>query len=490
MSDQAATDNAIALHVNDTHVAARDPGPECSLLQFLREDAGLVGTKEGCASGDCGACTVIVREPDTGRVGTVNSCITPLAHAIGRQVVTVEGVGQPGALHPVQAAMVSEHGSQCGFCTPGFVMSLVAAQLIAQNGKTLIAQDRSTLVRSISGNLCRCTGYRPILSAAAKAHRDTAEQWPEATADAVSALRARADAKQPDNNLPAGYYRPATIVQLQALLPLRLPLIAGCTDFWLEVTQRYRDFSGLIDISEVTELRQITLNQNRLSIGAAVTHSELEAYFAQGPCACEAIVGMLQRFGSPQIRNRGTIGGNIANASPIADWAPVLLALDATVVLQDAQGAERVLPIQEFYLGYKETQLQEAELLAGVECRCPDDWNQLHVYKLSKRHDDDISSTLGAFLLELRDGVVARCRVAFGGVAAIPVRFSAVEDLLLGQPLTETLTEQASELLRTLLEPISDVRASADYRREASVALLRKALSAQAGPQTLEAFLS
>lgn len=473
-----------------TVVTAFDPN--VSVLVFLREHCGLTGTKEGCASGDCGACTVLVRDPAEDRITPINACITPLGAVLGRQIVTVEGVGAPGSLHPVQQAMVDEHGSQCGFCTPGFVMSLVGAQLRSPP-QADSAMPRDVRVRNISGNLCRCTGYRPIFSAAARADDTVAGTAP---AQWVPAIRDQ-PAERPRADLPSSYARPTREAQLQALLSRlpdrkRVPLVAGATDLWLEVSQRYQDFDGFIDVSAVAELRRIETRDGRLQIGAAVTLEEVQDWFGFGVWQSGAITGVLERFGSPQIRARGTVGGNLANASPIADLPPLLLTLDARVHLVQADGSRRVVALDDFYTGYRQTVLGGDEYLAAVDVPANTDWSALQAYKISKREDDDISSTLGAFYLPRKTDRLGACGVAFGGVAATPVRIAEVETALSGQVLDDTLIDDACDLLAQRLAPISDVRASADYRRDVSVNLLRKALERVRGqaPSTLAEVLS
>ncbi len=474
------------LEVNQQRVDTGIIAPHESLLNFLRTTLGLTGTKEGCGSGDCGACTVIVQGPADAS-GTLpppinlNSCITPLGAVLDAQVLTVEGVGQPDNLHPVQAAMVSEHASQCGFCTPGFVMSLVANQLRAQTPDELLNQTRAEAIEAISGNLCRCTGYRPILAAALASN--------QAVAKKPVTLFTPPD-KSPEARSPVattGYHQPTGVSELAATLgeiqqdhPLAATdlLLAGTTDAWLNVTQRYADLTQAIDVTRVAELRRIgpATNNAGLSIGAAVTHSELLTHF-ETLTSCPAIVSILQRFGSPQVRNRGTIGGNIANASPIADWPPLLLALNATLRLMDTDSNTRDVALSEFYLDYKKTRLAANEFLLRIDLPADIDWRALIAHKISKRIEDDISSTMGAVYLAQEHGKVSTCRIAFGGVAATPVRLTNIENLLLNQPLDDSAINRACDAMSESLTPISDVRASADYRTRASVAVLRKALT-------------
>ena len=447
-----------------------------SLLAYLRDELGLTGTKEGCASGDCGACTVVAVGPADGTVRTLNSCITPVGAVAGGCVLTVDGVGGE-TLHPVQQAMADMHGAQCGFCTPGFVMARVGERLARRAAGDMAVLDRDTAVAAVSGNLCRCTGYRPILAAAQSAgpvEDDPPFDWlfdaPEADSDAV-----------------APYAIPRT---LDALLACcrdaaasgdAVLLAAGTTDAWLTVTQAYQDYARIVDLTNVAELKALYVEGDRLTIGAAVTHAELLSFFAAPDHRCDAIVEILERFGSPQIRARGTVGGNIANASPIADWAPLLLALDAELQLTSFEGTVRTVPLAGFYQGYKQTELAADELLTSLSVPMPDQWASLAAGKISKRTEDDISSVMGAALLETEghDRRVTVARVAFGGVAATPVRLTAIEDALLGTSLATLSDARIDELASQAgagVNPISDVRASASYRRAMTGALLKKAL--------------
>lgn len=439
--------------INNHEVNVPATPPSLTLLEFLRDHLGLRGTKEGCASGDCGACTVIVQDDQGSH--TLNSCITPLAAMAAKQVITVEGVGNPQSPHPVQQAMVSEHGSQCGYCTPGFVMSLVNHHQTNQPTNT-----REAIAHAIGGNLCRCTGYRPIIDAGVSAMQQTAAEIPVDTpTPAVYQLPQAAENQS--------YQRVTTMDALtQALAELpQARIVAGATDLWLEVTQLLHDFDHVIDISDCTPLQQIeSLNEGGWRIGAAVSHEKLETFLAAQDC--QSLTEMLVRFGSPQIRFRGTIGGNIGNASPIADWPPALLALDAVLVLASQSGQRRV-PISEFYTGYRQTVLNDGECIAFVEI--PDcSWQQLQFYKISKRHEDDISSVTVAVY---RTAEV--CRIGLGGVAATPVRLTTVE----------TLVQQGADAqdVRSAIEqaitPISDVRASAAYRMAMVQNLILKAVS-------------
>ncbi len=457
-----------------------------SLLHYLREHCLTTGTKEGCGSGDCGACTVILLDPRSGKSQSVNSCITPVGAAIGLQVITVEGVGSIDKPHPVQAAMVSEHGSQCGFCTPGFVMSMVAEQL---SGASLTERERADDVRSISGNLCRCTGYRPILSAARVANQAVAEAEQPASGW-VPAIKAWENTHQTlDQTRQHGrsgldsYHSPQTESELQNLLVRGLqrntnPIIAGGTDLWLLVSQSYVDFDSFLDLSRVESLKTIDSSDSELSIGAGASHADLLAFFASGEAACPAIVRILERFGSPQIRNRATIGGNIAGGSPIADWPPLLMALDARLTLTDASGDSRQVAVNEFFEGYRSTVLNGNEYIARIHLPASTDpvYSRLAADKISKREEDDISSVMGAFDIRMTRGLVDRCRIAFGGVAATPVRLDSLEQSLLAKALSDDEIDQACTSLAGAITPLTDVRASAEYRRAMSASLLNRAL--------------
>lgn len=486
------------LWINGRERQVSDFDPNTSLLEHIRDQPGLTGTKEGCASGDCGACTVIARdladpmhEGAAGPFFSLMSCITPLAAMADHQVLTVEGAAglgrSPAAaarrvadadLHPVQAAMVEHHGAQCGFCTPGFVMSLIAHQLAA--GERLGTARREDFVRAISGNLCRCTGYRSILSAAAAAAQATVTGYGHPRA-AVTAIDEPPPA--PSGTAVVGaavpFHRPwdeqalrDTLAQTADATPT---IIAGATDLWLEVTQRCQRLGPLIDLGRVAELRGVACNDGRIRLGGAATQATLEAFFgAAGARPCPTIAALLARFGSPQIRHRATLGGNIANASPVADWPPVLMALDAELELADAAGQLRRLPIRAFHTGYKETQLRPGEYIRAVTFA--EQLDTLQVFKVTKRWDDDIASVLGAFRIDVDEGVCKRARVAFGGVAATPLALPAVEAELEGQAVGAAAVEAAAARLREALMPITDVRASREYRLDMAEATLRKAV--------------
>ncbi|HDJ1439107.1 TPA: xanthine dehydrogenase small subunit [Serratia rubidaea] len=461
--------------LNDTLKSER-LDPNTTVLQYLRRHLRRCGTKEGCASGDCGACTVVLAEADGERLRyrSVNACLTFVSALHGKQLLTVEDLREKGQLHAVQQAMVDCHGSQCGFCTPGFVMSLFCLQ------KNSDGYRREQALQALAGNLCRCTGYRPIMAAAQQACTASApDQFDARQAATLARLRQIPAAAE----TVCGGKRclmPQTLDQL-AQCYLQYPqakLLAGGTDLALEVTQRHQDLPLIIAIGQLAELRQIERGE-RLRIGAGVTLSELYRALAEEHPALGAL---LQRFASQQIRNQGTLGGNIANASPIGDGAPLLLALDAVLTLR--RGAQRRdLPLDDFFLGYRQTALQPGEFIESIQLPAsfPAD---LRVWKVSKRLEDDISAVCGAFNLQIEDGRVRTARIAFGGMAATPKRAAACERALVGARWDHDSVERAAQALTQDFTPLSDFRASGVYRMLVAQNLLRRYFIALSAPAT------
>ncbi len=458
-------------YLNDTEVLETALPPDLTVLDYLRERRRKCGTKEGCASGDCGACTVVVaRLNDDGDLNyeAINSCIAFAGSLHASQLITVEDLQHEGQLHPAQQAMVDCHGSQCGFCTPGFVMSLFA---LWKNAAQL--KDESThasIERYLGGNLCRCTGYRPIVDAAEKllattVYADQFEQQKAQTIKNLSAISAQSDDNQ--------YYRPADISEL-CEMRARLPqarIVAGATDLALEVTQKLARLDALIDVNTVADFNQCHIDGDHMVVGAGLSLSDFAD--AIKPVFPD-VASLMLRFGSQQVRNRGTVGGNIANASPIGDLPPVLIALNATLVLQSSRGI-RELSIEDFFLDYRKTALKEDEVVRAV--RVPmhggfDQAPQLKVYKISKRLDDDISAVCAVFSVVMSGDKIEQISSAFGGMAAIPRRASALEKICRGQTLNEALIKKGGEALERDFQPISDVRASAHYRRRVAGNLL------------------
>ena len=443
--------------VNETCLPA-----DLTLLRYLREHQHHCATKEGCASGDCGACTVLLGSlhDHDGTISivyqSVNTCITPVAVAHGKHVVTLEHLGSKGALHPAQQAMVDYHGSQCGFCTPGFVMSLAGLYHSLET-----KADRNTVCQSISGNLCRCTGYRPIVDAGLAMH-----SYPKAdklyTNYTLSTLKNISSSEQSTK----GYWQPASLTALNTALRIQpgAKLIAGGTDLVLEVTQSYQSFNALIDVSNVKEMKLIEKRGDMLVLGAALTYSELETELESlFPELCK----LLLRLGSPQIRHRGTLGGNIGNASPIGDMPPILLSMDAEVEIGASNSEPRTVKLNDFYLDYKKTVLKTNDYIISIRFPLQNLKDFHRFYKISKRVEDDISSVMGAIRLRTAKGKITEVRIAFGGVAATPVRVVNAENALTGENIhSRTAIDKAIKLVRAELKPLSDVRASDEYRRE------------------------
>ncbi|MBP1129671.1 xanthine dehydrogenase small subunit [Serratia sp. PL17] len=450
--------------------------PNTTVLNYLRRDLGRCGTKEGCASGDCGACTVVLAEPDGEqlRYRSVNACLTFVSALHGKQLITVEDLKQQGALHSVQQAMVDCHGSQCGFCTPGFVMSMFCLQKNSESYQPEQAQH------ALAGNLCRCTGYRPILAAAQQACNT---KTPDSFERDQAQTRQRLQAIGPATLVASAGKRcllPQTLDELATLYQQHpeAKLLAGGTDLALEVTQRHQDIPLMIAVGQIDALKRVRWQDERLIIGAGATLSDVYPLLASYHPAFGELLG---RFASQQIRNQGTLGGNIANASPIGDGAPLLLALDAKLTLRCGK-ARRELPLNDFFLGYRQTALQPGEFIENIllPARAPADFR---AWKVSKRLEDDISAVCGAFNLTLDQGVIRDARLAFGGMAATPKRALLSEQQLVGQPWQRATVERAAQALAQDFTPLSDFRASSAYRLLVAQNLLRRYFIALTEPQ-------
>lgn len=443
---------------------------ETSLLDYLRSHLGLTGTKEGCASGDCGACTVVLggADGDALRYRAVNACLMPLGAVHGYQVLTVEHLADGGVPHPVQQAMVACHGSQCGFCTPGIVMSLFAWRHSPQ------PHDRDSALTALSGNLCRCTGYRPILDAATQiAGQPCHDRFARNAARTLARLRALPGSGAL-HDAQTSAWLPTTLAELDELLR-RHPqarLIAGGTDLVLEATQHLKAFPALIHLDHIGELQRLERQDGHLLIGAARPYADCLDALEEFP----GVAALLERLGSLQIRQRGTLGGNIANASPIGDMPPVLLALDATLRLRRA-GEVREVPVDGFFTGYRQTILQPGEYIEAVRIPRLRANQRFRVDKVSKRRDDDISTVCMALRLDLDEaGIVTAARLACGGMAATPMRGARSEAALRGRRFDAAAVVAAQAAIAEDFQPIDDLRASAAYRLKVAQNLLQRAL--------------
>ncbi|WP_127108643.1 xanthine dehydrogenase small subunit [Pararhodobacter zhoushanensis] len=437
---------SIRFVLNGTDVEVAGQPATRTLLDWLREDRGLKGTKEGCNEGDCGACTVMLSDERGSRA--VNSCILFLPQLHGKVVHTVEGLRSPeGAMHPVQSAMVAEHGSQCGFCTPGFIMSMATGHL---NGET----DHDT---HLAGNLCRCTGYAPIVRAAEQAAKEPVPAWLASQAAALPVVDA-----------PEGVALPRSSDELAAWYSANPDgrLIAGATDVGLWVTKQLRDLGPVAFLAGVEDMRGIEVTEEAIHIGAVTTLAELlPAITPYYP----GFAAMIRRYGSAQVRAAATLGGNIANGSPIGDSPPALIALGATLYLRKGD-ERRSMPIEAFFLEYGKQDRAAGEFVEAVSIpRGPD---RLKCYKISKRFDQDISALLGCFNISVEGGTVTAARIAYGGMAGIPKRAAAVEAALIGKPWSEATVQAALPAFKQDFQPMSDMRASADYRMQTAQNLL------------------
>ncbi len=461
--------------------------PTRSVLDWLREDARCTGTKEGCNEGDCGACTVVIGElapeGDAAAVRglslkTVNACIQFLPTLEGKALFTVEDLKTDDRLHPVQLAMVECHGSQCGFCTPGFVMSLWSAYEHQMAGGT--RPSRQALADELSGNLCRCTGYRPILDAAERMFE--LPPAPLDTARVVAALQglqreggfqyAAFNCQVEGPQRVDHFHAPRSLDALAALREQhpQAQLLAGATDVGLWVNKQFKQLGDIVYLGEVAELRRIEERGGELLIGAGAT---LEAAWRALAQRVPTLTDVWLRFASPPIRNAGTMGGNIANGSPIGDSAPVLMALDALVVLRKGARVRR-MPLTEFYVDYMKNQLQPGEFVQAMALPLAAMARQVRAYKISKRFDCDISALCAGFAIDLDGNAVRQVRLAFGGMAATVKRAAGAEAALSGKAWTQENVKLAQAALAQDFKPLSDMRASAAYRLQVAQNLLQR----------------
>ena len=451
--------------------------PTLTVLRYLREIERLTGSKEGCAEGDCGACTAVVADIQSGglRYRAVNTCIQLVGMLDGKALITIEHLKTDHHLHPVQQAMVDHHASQCGFCTPGFVMSLFAGY------QEELKPERNVIDTLLAGNLCRCTGYTAIINAAEKALGPRVGKNCFAARERQLIDQLRQIKHGEDVHVESDgrrYIAPNSIDKLARLLR-RYPkatLVAGATDVGLFVTKQHRRLDTLIDLGKVKELARISHNKNGLRLGAAVTYESAQPELA---ALYPGLNELIRRLGSVQVRNLGTIGGNIATASPIGDMPPALIAAGATLRLR--QGSEtREIPLEDFFISYGRQDRRPSEFVESVYIPKPKAHGILKVYKVSKRFDQDISSLCGAFHLTFDNAAgprkISSARICFGGMAGTPLRARDCEQFLVGKRWSEDIAAEAACILKNEYEPISDWRASADYRIAAAGNLLRRFL--------------
>lgn len=451
--------------------------PTRTVLEFLREDSGLTGTKEGCAEGDCGACTVVIGElqGDGIRYQAVNSCIQFLASLDGKQLLTVEDLTQAGDgtgkdLHPVQKAMVEQHGSQCGFCTPGFVMSLFALY----HNEPQQDVNRTDIELGLAGNLCRCTGYAPIVRAAEKAlqagRQDNFTLLEDQHIELLKTIQPIESLESVSEN--GRFFTPRTVNELCDRLQ-EYPegvLVAGATDVGLWVTKQHQRLETIIYLGAIPELKQIKVDEDQLYIGASATYTDASgAICAYYP----AFRSLIERIGAAQVRNAGTIGGNIANGSPIADMPPGLIALGARLVLRNKQG-QRDIDLEDFFVSYGKQDLQAGEFVEQVILPAPARHQLFSTYKVSKRLEQDISAVCGAFSVQIEQNRIHHARICFGGMAETPKRARACEQALNGNALNQQTITDAMQAMLDDFSPITDMRASAEYRMRVAQNLLQR----------------
>jgi len=462
------TSNIIKLIYKNKIIEIKNPDTNETILNYVRTKLKKTGTKEGCAEGGCGACTIVIGELEKNNIKykAINSCIAFLPSLEGKQLILVEDLVIKGELHPVQKAMVSYHGSQCGFCTPGFVMSLFAMYKNFSSYKDEIIKD------SIQGNLCRCTGYRPIVDAAKRLNKDNKRDFfakdKKITLSLLKKIKKRS-IKIINNNKK--YFAPNSINELKKILKSEpnSKLISGGTDVSLIVTKERKDLNSLVYLNSIDELNYIKEENKFIEVGASTPLIKFEPiikkYFPD-------FSQILKRYGSVQIRNVCTIAGNIATASPIGDTLPLLLALDGQIIVK-GRNKTQILPLNGFFKSYRKTKLKKGQFIHSI--RIPFlKQNIFKAYKISKRIDDDISSVCASFNIEINKGKIKKIRIAFGGMSNIPKRAFNCEKVLVNSYFSYKTINKAKKLLEKDFKPITDARATQKYRIEIAKNLLEK----------------
>ena len=470
------------LNQNSTPTDLGAINPNTTVLEWLRDNQ-LVGTKEGCASGDCGACTAVIGEIVTNNKSSkveyksINTCMALAYGLVGKHLVTVEGLAEEGRLHPSQKAMVLENGSQCGFCTPGFVMSLFA---LYQNKNSV---DLHQINEALSGNLCRCTGYKPIIAAAFSMFNEKSDEpldyYKKNQKNITKILGELNNPKHislsyKKSNKTIKYDAPSTINELSNVLinSTSANIIAAGTDLSLEITQSMKEFSHIVSVNQVIELKEIKDNAKELEIGAAVSYEDAASCLISnwpdlGP--------FLQRFASLPIKNWATIGGNIANASPIGDMPPVLIALDAKLKLRKGP-VSRTINLEDFFITYKKTVIQQGEFIESIIIPKPNENQRLITHKMSKRYEDDISAVCMAINITSTNNKPESFKIAFGGMSGIPQRSNILENFLLKNWQEDNIAALSYKVLKEEFSPFTDVRATSEYRLQVSANLIKKTI--------------
>ena len=460
--------NAVEFVFENKIIKIRNPDPNETLLNFIRTKLKKTGTKEGCAEGGCGACTVVLGELIENNITykAINSCIAFVPSLEGKQLILVEDLISKDELHPVQKAMVNYHGSQCGFCTPGFVMSLFAMYKNYSSYKEDIIKD------SIQGNLCRCTGYRPIIDAAKSLNKENKfDHFSKNKKIILSLLRKIKQRNITIINDNKKYFAPKSVDELKKILRQEpnSKLLSGGTDVSLIVTKERKDLNSLIYMNSINELNYIKENNSYVEVGATTPLINFESFITK---YFPDFSQILKRYGSVQIRNVCTIAGNIATASPIGDTLPLLLALDSQIVIKD-KNKTQILPLNGFFISYRKTKLKKGQFIHSIRIPLLKK-NIFKAYKISKRIDDDISSVCASFNIEINNNKIKKIKVAYGGMSTIPKRAVNCEKILLNSFLSNKTINKAKKFLEKDFKPITDARASNKYRMEVAKNLLEK----------------
>ena len=462
------TSNTIKFIFENKIKQIQNPDPNETILNYIRLKLKKTGTKEGCAEGGCGACTVVIGELKKNNIvyKAINSCISFTTSLEGKQLLVVEDLKlKNGSLHPVQSAMVNYHGSQCGFCTPGFVMSLFSMY------KNNTSYDKKIIEESISGNLCRCTGYRPIIDAAKSLKNIKSDQFEKNKFKTITLLKKIRPKNIFIKNENKRYFAPRTVNELKKIIKKypNLDFLSGGTDLSLVVTKQRKDLENIIYLNSIDELNYIKENNKYIEVGATTSLIRFEQFIKKYYSDFNII---LKRYGSVQIRNVATMAGNIATASPIGDSLPLLLSLDASIVLESFN-TRTILPLKNFFVGYRKTRLKKGQFISSI--RIPIfKKNIFKAYKISKRIDDDISSVCASFNLSIVNKKIKNIKIAYGGMAAVPKRAIYCEKILLNSNFSEDIIFKAQKSLEKDFQPIDDMRASKNYRMEIAKNLLLK----------------